>query len=272
MNRLGINLIWTSLRDYLPGSTLVPHAHSFYHYVYVVSGDGNMQIGEESFRLVPEHIYLTPPGVAHVFSSAEQEQLITVELKFELHDPTLDKAIRALPHYIDTRQTDLVQLVTGLCREAEGKKAFGREILEAQVYVLLCYLQRFTHEETEKKIGAEAAGAELQPVFQYVRENLSRDMSLSGLAGVAHLEKSYFVKKFKRATGISPMQYVRKVKVEKALDLLAYSDMSVTQIAEALGFQSLSHFSSVILQLTGWSPKKHREYARNLKQQKNNNR
>lgn len=257
MNRFGINLIWVALRDYLPGSVLGTHVHpdGVYHYIYVLQGGGGICIGRERFDLAPGKMYLTAPDVPHDFFSKEDAPLITVEFKFTIPDKELDLQTRDLPPRVDCRNSALQMLVPGMWREMERKKNRSEEILCAQAYEMLCLLQRTVQEERH---GNGASLEELQSVFRFINTHLGSEITLADLAEAAHLEKTYFTKKFKRLTGTTPMEYVRSTRIEKAKDLLEFSDMSITQIAEALGFQSLHHFSNMFLKYTGSSPRKYK--------------
>lgn len=253
MGRFGVNLIWVALRDYLPDGKQYAHDHPYYHYICFLKGEGDIQIGQEHFSFEPGKIYLTPPEITHAFRSKGNAPLITIELKFTIPDPELDQSARALPYMIDMGGSVPRHLVACMLQEMERKKAYSSEILEAQLFELLHYLLRQSQTDSDCDKAAE-----LEPVLRYIHENLSREITLADLAEAAHLEKTYFTKKFKRLTGTSPMQYVRNARIEKAMDLLAYSDSTITQIAAEMGFQSIHHFSNLFLKYTGVSPRKYK--------------
>lgn len=257
MDGFGVNMLWVALRDYLPSKMLGPHLHpdGVYHYIYVLQGGGGIRIGEKYFDFIPGMMYLTAPEVPHDFFSSEDAPLLTIEFKFTVPDRELDEQCRALPLCVDCRSGALQKLVTGMWRETERKRFRYEQLLAAQSYEMLYLLQRA---EQEARGGENTALNELQPVFRYITDHLNTEITLTDLAEAAHLEKTYFTKKFKRLTGTTPMEYVRTARMEKAKDLLSYSDMSITQIAEALGFQSLHHFSNMFLKNTGVSPRKYK--------------
>jgi YesN/AraC family two-component response regulator len=69
----------------------------------------------------------------------------------------------------------------------------------------------------------------------------------------------YFCKMFKRATGLTFTDYLGRVRVEKAKNLLLNPHLRVSEIAYTVGFQSLTHFNRVFRKLTGESPTDFRE-------------
>jgi len=111
-------------------------------------------------------------------------------------------------------------------------------------------------EKTKANDNKTDFNQELVKVMEYIDENLEKDITLQELANVLCLEKTYFLKKFKTAVGITPMAYIRNVRIEKAKEFLKYSDMNITQIAETVGFISVHHFSNCFSKYIGTSPSK----------------
>jgi len=74
-----------------------------------------------------------------------------------------------------------------------------------------------------------------------------------------HVSTFYFCKMFKRATGLTFTDYLGRVRVEKAKNLLLNPHLRVSEIAYTVGFQSLTHFNRVFRKLTGESPTDFRE-------------
>lgn len=259
MNEYGEKPYWAAQRDYPPrdsrsGSRLKLHIHKpeEYHYLYVLEGGDRICVGNDTFEMTPGVMYLTAPGIRHGFCSGTEKKLVTVELKFTLTDPVLQKRAAELPPMVKDPSGQLVQLLERILQEAENTGLYRRELMELRLRELLYLLLRLSNgEKTSEKTSAEVA---MSPVLLYIRDNLHRNISLEDLAAAAHLEKAYFSRKFKEISGCTPMEYLRCTRLAKARELLRYSDMTVTQIAESLGFQSLRHFSRTFHQHIGCSP------------------
>lgn len=94
-------------------------------------------------------------------------------------------------------------------------------------------------------------------IHQIMNDILGRpeeDHSLETLAAQAGLTPSHFCRVFKRATGVTPHQYVMKARLDRARDLLGQSDLSIAQVAEMTGFTSQSHFTRAFRQYAGDTP------------------
>jgi AraC-like DNA-binding protein len=96
----------------------------------------------------------------------------------------------------------------------------------------------------------------------YLREHLAEPIRIKHLASLVALSPFYFVRMFKAHVGVPPHQYLLRVRIEEASDLLGRSTLSVTQICHRVGFGSLSHFSNTFRRHTGMSPIAYRQSVR----------
>jgi len=89
---------------------------------------------------------------------------------------------------------------------------------------------------------------------EFIQQNHTEDLSLGQVAQAVHTSTFYFCKIFKRATGINFTDYLSRVRVEKAKNLLLNPNLRISEIAYEVGFQSLTHFNRVFKRVTGQSP------------------
>lgn len=101
---------------------------------------------------------------------------------------------------------------------------------------------------------SEFAAYRLHHIMNGVRARPEADHSLEAMAAEAGLTPSHFCRVFKRATGVTPHAFVMRARLERAQDLLGTSDLSIAQIADALGFASQSHFTRAFRAHAGQTP------------------
>ena len=92
------------------------------------------------------------------------------------------------------------------------------------------------------------------PITKYMSEHLSDDISLAELAAVACSSPTYFIRKFHRAFGVSPISYLNRLRIYKAMSYLSSSDMQVEDVAAAVGIKEPSYFSRVFKNHVGATP------------------
>ena len=94
---------------------------------------------------------------------------------------------------------------------------------------------------------------------EFIAQNQDRDVSLQEVAKAVNTSTFYFCKLFKKATGLTFTDYLSRVRIEKAKNLLLNPNLRVSEIAYEVGFQSLTHFNRMFRKLTGQSPSAYRE-------------
>jgi AraC-like DNA-binding protein/ligand-binding sensor protein len=93
---------------------------------------------------------------------------------------------------------------------------------------------------------------------EFIATHQSEDLTLSQVAKAVNTSTFYFCKIFRRMTGLNFTDYVSRVRVEKAKNLLLNRNLRVSEIAYEVGFQSLTHFNRVFKRILGMSPTKYR--------------
>jgi AraC family transcriptional regulator of adaptative response / methylphosphotriester-DNA alkyltransferase methyltransferase len=104
-----------------------------------------------------------------------------------------------------------------------------------------------------------------EKMIQEIREMLEKEYhhmwTLDMLAKRAGMSSCYLQRLFKKYTGVSPKQYLNKIRVEQAKRLLASSGQKITEICFAVGFPGLTPFYQVFRQITGLSPRAFRNHC-----------
>jgi two-component system response regulator YesN len=86
------------------------------------------------------------------------------------------------------------------------------------------------YEEECMKIGGKKLKKEIAKILMYVNANLSTDLSITHVAGIANMSESYFSHLFKNEMGISFVDYVNRVRIEKAKEMLVRTELRVNEI------------------------------------------
>jgi AraC-like DNA-binding protein/ligand-binding sensor protein len=94
---------------------------------------------------------------------------------------------------------------------------------------------------------------------EYIYEHHTEHLSLARAAKAVNMSTFYFCKMFKKVTGINFTDYLSRVRIEKAKNLLLNPNLRVSEIAFEVGFESLTHFNRVFKKLLGQSPTEYRE-------------
>ena len=94
--------------------------------------------------------------------------------------------------------------------------------------------------------------------MNYVRRHYTDDINVESVADALRINRSYLSKLFKKNTGISLGEFIRKERIKAAANMLEFSDYSASEIAEYLHFSSQSHFIQCFKKEIGCTPAQYR--------------
>ncbi|AEE96413.1 AraC family transcriptional regulator [Mahella australiensis] len=264
---------------YVHSEGVASHYHEFYELVYMESGfslhitDGQTTIltSGDVFGIYPgcRHGYKNPVH-AVIYNCLFTEDAISDELKnirgadclraiFNNQRDTGWNRVHLQPGI----RSEVSQLMQAMVKENHDK-ALGWEIkLKGHLLELLIILVReFIEQDKNSKNGKYFLTPEFYKSLSYIEENYMRPLRLEDIASTVGLSSDYFSKIFKSMTGLSPMEYVKIFKIAKACEILDCSNLSVSKIAEDIGFIDNNYFSRVFKQVVGDSPSHYRETIR----------
>ncbi|MBI2929265.1 MAG: PocR ligand-binding domain-containing protein [Verrucomicrobia bacterium] len=93
---------------------------------------------------------------------------------------------------------------------------------------------------------------------EFIRQHQGEDLTLGQVAKAVNTSTFYFCKMFKKITGLNFTDYVARVRIEKAKNLLLNPNLRISEIAYEVGFQSLTHFNRVFKKIVGQAPTQYR--------------
>ena len=96
---------------------------------------------------------------------------------------------------------------------------------------------------------------------KYIEEHAREELSLTKVARIVNMNANHLSENFKQVTRVNFVEYVARIRFANACDLLRISNLRVSEIAFAAGFQSLSQFNRVFKRFSGKSPTQYRAAA-----------
>lgn len=208
------------------------HSHRYHQLVLPIQGSIEISIQENTLTLYDGIIsvgdcVVIKAGSVHRFSADNQAKFIVADLN---HLPSnIDEC--SLSHFaISSSLQSFIQYI-GVQLESQIDKDV--EQLSLQLFLQLLQQQEFTH-RTDPRI---------EKVIQLIQYDLSQSYSIAQFADTAYLSATQFKKLFKQSTGLSCMQYITKLRMEKAKALLIHTDTPIQIVAEQVGYNDLSAFS-----------------------------
>lgn len=227
-----------------------------YDLLYVWSGEGNLKLNGTEYKLQRGSCFLFKPGDWTTATHNPMNPLVITYIHFDVDGvpdriPESYRILRDRIHFesLLTRYVRLF-LVNTFAAEEEGKL-----ILKQLMIQLL-------REEHQAELDQAVEGAETQSqllitikeVANYIQQHPGKNHTVESLASRANFSPRYFSKKFKEIIGQTIQSYVIETRIKRAEHLLHYTGMSVTEVADALGYNNVHFFSRQFKTYTGKSP------------------
>jgi len=253
-----------------PGWYFRNDRHAHHELIYTIQGHGNYEIFGETVRSGAGDIYFTPRNELHHGSIAPDVDLwesLVIELDFSFaRDPEVyidDLAMFpvVLPfyrHFILEKQVSLrvspelrpqIELVVERLSLELSAHPFDYDVvLQSQMLELLALICRAAREEMGsvplRQYAERARGLlRLEKARQFISANFNRKLMVKEIADQACISPFHFVRLFKNAFGMTPIQYQSHLRLSEAKKMLVSTDAQVSEIGYRLGYSSPEHFS-----------------------------
>jgi len=256
------------------------HDHDFMEIVLVVGGTGFHRTiyGEQSIGA--GDAFILRPGAWHAFEQAEQlilcevrfgMELLTRELAWTRDDPAIDLMFWAAPLSLDRRGVLHVKLNKQTLEKShkiaeELALLTTREIgggRAEEIGRLLVFVSELSKEVAANLVSIRKGKPEPhQAVTDGIRmmeEDIRRDWTLPELAKRLNVDKSYLVRLFRAHTSSPPMQFLARIRAERAAVLLLRTQRDISVIGEQVGWNDPNYFARRFKAHFGMSATKYRE-------------
>ena len=242
----------------------VPHTHNHLELFYIIGGKGQFLINDQLYPVNTNHLVIINPNVLHTEVSLNAQPLEYIVLgvdgiELSISD-TSNGQFCILDHF---ESLDMASCLRNILREMEMKQPGYEDICQAFMEILIIRLMRSTGLSVPSETSVVSTNRQCAAVRRYIDLHFKEALTLEQPAEEGHMNKYYLSHTFKKEYGVSPINYMISRRIEESKYLLAETDLSMSQIAQLLGFSSLSYFSQVFRKTQGLSPM---EYRNNTKQ------
>lgn len=243
----------------------VPHTHNHLELFFIVGGKGQFLIEDRLYPVDINNLVMINPNVPHTEVSLNAQPLEYIVLGIDgIELATTENSngqFSILDHY---ESAEISGCLRNILREMELKNPGYEDICQAYMEILIIRLMRTTSLAVPTEPQTVSTNRQCAAVQRYIDLHFKEALTLEQLADEGHMNKFYLSHAFKKEYGISPINYMISKRIEESKYLLAETDLSMSQIAQLLGFSSLSYFSQVFRRTQDISPMEYRHNTRNI--------
>lgn len=234
------------------------------HYLihYIISGKGEYHVNGEVYKLKKGDCFLVYPNTEITYFADEKEPWEYAWVGFAGSDaPMILRATdfsKTLPCIYQLEKGDEVKKQLLHIYDARGNEFEHAVEMTGRLYTTLAILM-----QTAKKSQIQnSAQNYVQKSIEYISSNYSYPITVEDIASYVGLSRSHLFRSFETILNMSPKEYLTDFRIKQSCYLLEHSDLSITAIANSIGFDNSLYFSKAFHKAKGISPK---EYKKQIK-------
>lgn len=258
------------------------HNHDFFELVYITGGSAKHVLNDTEEILVQKgDFFIIDYGTVHRYSESRRLQLVNCLFLPEVIDETLVGArafedilriclVRYYRQYpgiapanrIFTDEDGRVGKIIAHMQEEYREKEVGyQEIFRVGLVEILILIMRKVIAEDQILSSKVSYSAPVEQVMEYLAQNYRGQTVLGEFCEKYHYSRQYISRRFKQETGITAMEYLHRVRMEKSCELLRGSRMSIQEISQAVGYEDVKFFREVFQRFFQMAPVKYRKMS-----------
>jgi AraC family L-rhamnose operon transcriptional activator RhaR/AraC family L-rhamnose operon regulatory protein RhaS len=262
------------------GSTRDQHTHDFSELVVILDGHGKHEVGREVYDITAGDVFVLLGDASHCYPEVKNLSLINI-----LYDPANLRFPRAdlgaLPGYHALFEVEprlrkhqrfqnrlklgmdelgrLAKLIAELETELRAKAPGSRFVATAHFMQIIAFLARAYSKIPVEK---QRTVTQISELLGYMEQHFAEPISVSDLTKIAHMSQTSLFRLFRQLMGRSPIDYLIRLRIHKAAQLLRREPLRVKEVSEAVGFTDSNYFTRQFRQVMGVSPRAYQQQPR----------
>jgi AraC-like DNA-binding protein len=229
-------------------------------FIYCAGGKGWCEVAGKTHDVTKDQLLVIPANTPHVYGAAKKEpwtihwfHAMGTNVPFFLERLSVTREKPVVPLGGDVR---LFSLFEDVQEDLEHGATLTHLIYAAHslshlMGVILRHKEEFGH-------GEAGAGERAAKSIQFMKEHLREPLQIATLAAVVNLSRSHYTTLFRRVTGYAPLRYLNHLRMQRAVQLLNTTNLSIKEISDQLGFSDQFYFSRAFSKMHGHAPTEHR--------------
>ena len=252
-----------------------PHWHSYGEIVLVGPGPTNVfTVNQDTYRLVEGDFLLIWPMEMHAIIDADRKESLVIQFSNAFMNTLFD--LQRIMHFYRNlhvlcinshpQLVSRLRVIAGRMKETFFAAGPDRELRCCMLLMEFMLILDEHREEFAPEIRngepysyTDTVMRRMIMVTDYIKNNLTADdLSQGRMAEMAGISKDYFSRIFRNVTGMNYSKWLNRIRLDKATELLADRERTLTEIAMLSGFQSISSFNRVFRAEKGMAPGEYR--------------
>lgn len=252
------------------------HWHEDLQFTIVTKGSVTMTVNGKNYRLETNDAIFINSGLLHMTNHISKNgeyvsfnfptKMLSIIYGSKLESDyvlnfTMNYNLPAIPLTSDVQwQHEIINMLLSLYEFCKFSDVYGKEYeialrLEYLWLIFIRNVKDYMHFSSKTFLRKQEY---MQIMLSFIHENYTQEINLEDISKSAHISESQCCRLFKNILNTSPYEYLINYRINKSIDLLKETNMSITEIAIYVGFNDCSHFIQLFKKHTSKTPKNYR--------------
>lgn len=249
-----------------------PHSHNWFEFNYILSGQMRTRFYRDTVTIRAGEFFLVPPGLIHSHMYLPDHPHEGICIRWRIRSGEGGERIPGSSLY--AQLSGLTEWKPGGYRDRYGiGETFNRFFREAEAgtpvlslqLLLIRVLETLTlvhaPDQAATFESSESADSLLKKVEVILEDYQGDRLNVANLAASLHMSYGHLARLYKKRTGITLIERMNRIRLEKARELLRHTDLLIKEVTERAGFADICYFSKAFKKRYGMSPRAYQKMA-----------
>ncbi|WP_066625098.1 AraC family transcriptional regulator [Clostridium magnum] len=205
---------------------VITHSHDYGQLILPIRGSMDIKTEHKNLELDDQHLFFLPPSNTHTFKSDRPNEFLVLDIPdYKLNGNDMTTLQDGIELFLDEKWNAIRFLILNELKDnCDNSENLSK---------LYHYFSSFIFEKS------------MSSSIKYIHEHYNENINLQTLAGIEHYNLTYYSEWFKKNMNISPTEYIQKLRVQRAKELLRDTDLNLIQIANEVGYNYNSSLTRV---------------------------
>lgn len=265
---------------YLTQRDIKTHDHDCFELAYVIEGSATQTLDDETETVHQGAYFIIDYGSQHNYTNCQNLKLVNCLFMAEIIDASLTNCrsfhelmkVCMIRYYKQSlgltpvnrifydEDGEILKLIEEMNKEYEMQNIGYQEVLRGKLLeILILTIRKVVKQQNHIPIEKLTDSEVIREAIRYLEMNYQEKALLGSFCEKHHYTIQYISRRFKEETGLTALEYLQKIRIEKSCALLAGSTLTIREIAHQVGYDDIKFFNKIFHRMVGMTPSEYRK-------------
>ncbi|MBQ8802467.1 MAG: helix-turn-helix domain-containing protein [Tyzzerella sp.] len=261
---------------------VIIHKHDCFELAYITEGNATQTLAGKTEYVEKGAYFIIDQDSLHQYTNCQNLELINCLFLGEVIDASLATCtsfdelmrvcmIRFYKQYLGLTAVNRVfydtdgrvlKILKEIIEEDSNRDFGYQELFRGKLLEILILMMRTVlKQHSEIPIEKITDSAIIRDAVHYLETHYQDKAILHNFCKKHHYDSAYISRRFKKETGLTVLEYLKKIRIEKACGMLAGSKLTIREISQTIGYDDLAYFNQLFKTSVGMTPSEYRKQS-----------